>query len=150
MSEDYSAAAERIVIATNLADDDLSSFEDDVRTVALGYLDQAARISELEAALAWYADESHYDLEERYSEDPRLAAKGVTYRSYPVLDDNGEHARAALAPGAAGRSSDARPVDPPDCPRCHRRMIPYQRDPERWWICGRDDCRLVPISRTDA
>lgn len=49
MSEDYSAAAERIVNATNLADDDLSTFEDDVRTVALGYLAQAVRIKELEA-----------------------------------------------------------------------------------------------------
>ena len=135
MSEDYSAAAERIVNATNLADDDLSTFEDDVRTVALGYLAQAARIAVLEALVA----DALPVIEEDWS--------GVGF-------GNGvdwlRRARAALAPDEAGRSSDARPVDPPDCPRCHRRMIPYQRDPERWWICGRDDCRLVPIRRTDA
>lgn len=55
MSEDYSAAAERIVNATNLVDDDLSTFEDDVRAVALGYLAQAARIKELESALVGLA-----------------------------------------------------------------------------------------------
>jgi hypothetical protein len=55
-----------------------------------------AEIRTLRTALAWYADEGNYDLEELYSEDPRLAAKGVTYRSYPVLEDEGERARAAL------------------------------------------------------
>lgn len=25
--------------------------------------------------------------------------------------------------------------EPPECPVCHKPMIPYVHAPQRWWIC---------------
>ena len=62
---------------------------------------EASDVERLWAALEWYANEANYSLEELYSEDPRLRAKGVTYRARPILEDDGQRARDAL--GAAAR-----------------------------------------------
>jgi hypothetical protein len=59
--------------------------------------DGAGEAARYRAALTWYADEANYDTKELYSDDPRLRANGVTYRSRPIMEDEGERARAALA-----------------------------------------------------
>jgi hypothetical protein len=66
----------------------------------------AGEAARLKAALEWYADPSNYDRQELYSDDPRLREKGVTYWFRPVADDEGERARAALAPTGGDGSGE--------------------------------------------